>query len=198
MRIEPIQDGHRYRLVIVDDEHPFLMTLQSWLQGEGYSVSAAASIRDAMSIVEEMRAAATDPISADDVDDRTWFIAVLDHDFPTEHPPVTYPDPRDGKLHELRQGYDLARWMRVHHTLGRILPVIYLSGRESPQGFLEAMRENRQYHPDDFITKAEIAEDPERLLESISRFDEELSRLYSLMEEHGPMQGRYYFYDMFN
>lgn len=103
---------------------------------------------------------------------------------------------RDGQR-DVLVGYDIAEWLRTNHPLGRMLPIIYLSGRESAQGFIARMRQNGQYHPGDFITKAEIGIDVEILLGRIAHFDSELARLYALIEEHGPERGRYIFHDMF-
>lgn len=183
-----------YPVVLIDDEVPFINSLGRALEEEGYSVTRLRSISEAVSHLS-VRLRMPEDGTADDLD-AGWFILVLDHDFPPEDP-TTLVAGLEGEF-EVRNGYGIARWLRIHHSLGRMLPIIYLSGRESAQGFIAQMRENGQYHPDDFITKAEIGANVEMLLDRISHFDSELNRLYAMVEEHGEKMGRYLFFDLFN
>lgn len=187
----------KYTVVLIDDELPFITSLGRTLEEDGYPVVRFNTIRDTVEQLGERldRAATTEGDVAAEPD-AEWFIVVLDHDFPPEDPPVRAAF-RDGQR-DVVVGYDIAEWLRTRHPLGRMLPIIYLSGRESAQGFIARMRQNGQYHPDDFITKAEIGIDVEILLGRVAHFDSELARLYALIEEHGPKRGRYIFYDMFN
>lgn len=186
----------KYTVVLVDDELPFITSLGRTLEEDNYPVVRFNTIRDAVEqIGERLERSATSRGGAGAELDDDWFIVVLDHDFPDEDPPVRVAF-RDGER-DVVVGYDIAEWLRTRHPLGRMLPILYLSGRESAQGFIARMRQNGQYHPDDFITKAEIGIDVEILLGRIAHFDSELARLYALIEEHGQERGRYIFHDMF-
>jgi CheY-like chemotaxis protein len=184
----------KYTVLLVDDEQPFISSLGRTLEEEGYPVLRFSTIRDVVNQVGERMRKSQEEVEAGDIDE-DWFIAVLDHDFPREDPPVRVS--LRGTERDLVSGYDIAEWLRLHHPLRWMLPIIYLSGRESAQGFIARMRENGQFHPDDFITKAEIGIDVDVLLSRIAHFDSELGRLYALIEEHGPERGRYIFFDNF-
>jgi CheY-like chemotaxis protein len=188
----------RYRVVLIDDEIPFVNSLGRNLEEDGYPVVRLGSIGEAIVELERLICAceADESHPVGTVDDRCWFVVVLDHDFPREEPACTVVG-RKGEM-TVTVGYDIAEWLRFRHPLGRLLPIIYLSGRETAQGFIARMRQNVQYHPDDFITKAEIGIDVDLLLNAIEHFDLELARLYSLSEEHGLVRGRYIFSDMFD
>ena len=186
----------KYRVVLIDDEVPFVNSLGRMLEEEGYLVIRLNTIRDAVDrLAPLMEGAADEEGARSDAIDAGWFIVVLDHDFPPESPAVRVT--LRGSESELVVGYDVAEWLRTRHPLGRMLPIIYLSGRESAQGFIARMRTNGQFHPDDFITKAEIGIDVDMLLDRIGHFDTELARLYALIEEHGEERGRYIFFDNF-
>lgn len=186
----------KYTVVIVDDEVPFINSLGRTLEEEGYPVLLLHTIRDAVDqLSTRMSIAAQGLATRSDDMDATWFIVILDHDFPPENPTVRVAI--QGRDYELVVGYDIAKWLRAQHPLGQMLPIIYLSGRESAQGFIAQMRKNGQFHPNDFITKAEIGIDVDMLLDRIAHFDCELARLYSLIEEHGHEHGRYIFFDNF-
>lgn len=185
MRRERSRDCSLYPIVLVDDEPQLLNDVQLFLEAAGHSVSAAASFRDAISVVEGMFAAAPVPVAQGDVDDRTWFIAVVGHSFPVEHPPVTYADPRDGRPHHVQCGLDLVRWMRVHHVLGRMLPVICFSGRESADVSHAIQNAGLESCPDVFVTKSEMALDPEKLLDRVGSLEARPALLHELTGTSG-------------
>jgi CheY-like chemotaxis protein len=187
----------RYRVVLIDDEISFINSLGRTLEEDGYPVVRLTSIREAVESLQQLIATCGDgSVPEGEVDDGCWFVVVLDHDFPREDPPLRIEG--RGGSRTLTVGYDVAQWLRQHHPLGRLLPIVYLSGRETAQGFIAQMRRNGQYHPDAFITKAEIGIDVDLLLDTIEHFDHELARLYALVEEHGVERGRYVFHDIFD
>lgn len=187
---------NRYRVVLVDDEIPFLNSLGKTLEQDGYPVTRLSSLQGAVESLEEFFQTCEDGGDVhDEVDDRCWFLVVLDHDFPVGNSPLKVEV--RGEPVTLRVGYDIAQWLRLRHPLGRLLPIVYLSGRENPHGFVAQMRRNSQYHPNAFVSKAEISIDIDLLLSTIEHFDHELARLYALIEEHGNERGRYIFHDMF-
>lgn len=120
------------------------------------------------------------------LDGRTeWFVCLLDHDFRQQ-------------ANEEETGYDLARWLRTQHPLREILPIIYLTGRESPRSFLQRQRELRKFAPQTYLAKSDLATDFETLPKLIAAYDDELDRYEAMCDEHGEERARYFFYGLFN
>jgi CheY-like chemotaxis protein len=152
-------------VVIVDDEVEFAADLAMLVESLGFECEQHHSIRAAREHL---------------VPERREFIAILDHDF------------RAGAGEETT-GYDLARELRAAHPLGRVLPIVYLSGRETTDNFIARKREMMSFAPDVFIGKFELATKPELLPDVLRYFDDELARFTSMCEQYGEERAFYFF-----
>jgi len=93
------------------------------------------------------------------------FLMFLDHDFgPAE------------------QGYELARWLRETHPFGMILPIIYLTGSESPERFLGQESATPFAHPTAFLTKNQLAKDDGLLSRLLKQYAADFERVRELVE----------------
>lgn len=68
------------------------------------------------------------------------FIVLLDHDLG----------------HAEQQGYVLCAWLREVHPLGLLLPIIYLTGRETPEGFYSRQQVQPFVHPTMYLNKIDM------------------------------------------
>jgi CheY-like chemotaxis protein len=157
------------RIVLVDDEVEFVEDLRVLIQALGYDSEAYYSLASAK---EGLRGREDD------------FIVLLDHDFRAE-------------AGEDEKGYLLARWLRREHRLREILPIIYLTGRESPEDFVKMHQELRLFAPDAYLNKSQLASEPDRLPELLSYYDDELDRFQAMREEYGDERARYFFYELY-
>jgi hypothetical protein len=108
------------------------------------------------------------------------FIAILDHDC------------RAGAGEEAT-GYDLAKELRAVHPLGRVLPVVYLSGCETTDNSIARKQGIMSFAPHEFIWKSEVATKPELLPDVLWYFGDELVSIASMCEQYGEERAFYFF-----
>jgi DNA-binding response OmpR family regulator len=144
-------------VVVVDDEVPFAETLSQLVVSEGYTCETFYSLESAKAGLE----------GREDI-----FLVLLDHDFATG-------------ANETAVGYDLARWLKKSHWAQHVVPIIYVTGREVPMGYVRMRREFGGLAPDEYISKDELASDPDLLPTRLKHFDERLSNFEATIDERG-------------
>jgi len=87
-------------------------------------------------------------------------VAVIDHNL---------DDPKADNV-----GYAVCRYLRTRHPFGLLLPIIYNSGKQSDQEYLEAIRDANGLGPSMFVAKGTALSDHlmDKLLEVIDQFEE--------------------------
>jgi len=109
-------------------------------------------------------------------DSRLDLVVILDHDFLGQAP-----------------GYELSRRLRHHHPMGLLLPIIYLTGRESPDGYLEQFATGPMASPTIYLHKADLLKHEGILNRILQQYDEELARMHVLADEQGAQRALLYF-----
>jgi CheY-like chemotaxis protein len=148
---------HPFTVIAVDDERIFLNSLELVLKSLGYNFETYDSIKSARKGLSNRK---------------DLFIVILDHDF-------KYVG------NELETGYDLSKWIKTDHWAGKVLPIIYLTGRENADNFISARQEFGGLAPDDFINKDRLAVDPSLLGNRLNFFETRLWNFEATAEEHG-------------
>lgn len=144
-------------VVVVDDEIPFAETLSQLVVSEGYTCETHHSLSAAKAALDGRE---------------DMFLVLLDHDFAAAG-------------NETAVGYDLAKWLKKSHWAQHVLPIIYVTGRELPMGYVRMRREFGGLAPDEFISKDELASDPDLLPLRLSHYDDRLSNFEATIDERG-------------
>ncbi|GEM_PF-2166764 len=156
------------KVIIIDDEASFADSLKDLVQVEGYEAEVYHTLKQAREGLE----GADEPM-----------VVLLDHDF------------RDvGEKDQV--GYDFCGWLRENHPFGLLLPIIYLTGRETTEHFLKQQRDNPFVHPSAYISKDQLASDQELLPNLLKQYQEQFERIRELSEKQGVQQALIGFRDM--
>lgn len=107
------------------------------------------------------------------------FLVLLDHDFGSAEP-----------------GYELCRWLRENHPFGLLLPIVYLTGRESAVHFLEHQADSPFVHPSAFVAKNQLAQDDAFLPRLLKRYEEQFEQGRILSEKQSVRQALHEFATM--
>jgi CheY-like chemotaxis protein len=86
------------------------------------------------------------------------------------------------------QGYELCRWLRENHPFGLLLPIIYLTGRETPDRFLYQQSENPFTHPTVYVSKGQLAADDGFLSRALKKYQDQFERVRLLFEQQSARQ----------
>jgi CheY-like chemotaxis protein len=86
------------------------------------------------------------------------------------------------------QGYDLCRWLRETHPCGLWLPVIYLTRRETPEGFLAQQLQHPFAHPSAYVSKDQLGAEEGFLSRTLKRYQEQFERARLLFEQQSARQ----------
>lgn len=184
-----------FPVVAVDDDEEFLKDLAELIGSLEYPYRCYESMRVARdAISKDLRSSSYSLVDADGVVvTESWFICVLDHNF--RHG-VEVEEAWNGREEE-PVGYDLSRWLRKKHPLREMLPIIYLTAVETPDGFVHAQREFPQYMPDVFMSKDDLATDPDLLPELLEYYSWQLGKFEQMIEVYGVERARFFLYGMF-
>lgn len=146
-----------FKLVAIDDDLNFLESLTALLEISGYIVTTFLSVEAAIAGTEN---------------DRELFVTLLDHDFSLGN--------TDGKF-----GYEFSKHLKRVHWAGVVMPIIYLTGRESKEGFNAAVSEFGGYAPDEYFSKSKLAAQPGELQKRIDFYLDRLANFEASVDEHG-------------
>ena len=146
-----------FNLVAIDDDKNFLDSLTALLEVSGYKVFTFGSV--------EMAIEGTKNIN-------DLYVTLLDHDFSLGS--------SEGKF-----GYEFSRHLKRSHWAGFVMPIIYLTGRESREGFNSAVSEFGGYAPDEYFAKSQLASEPGLLQQRIDFYLDRLANFEASAEEHG-------------
>jgi len=152
------------KVIIIDDEASLADSLKDLVLVEGYEAEVYHTLKSAREGLEKIE----EPM-----------IVILDHDF------------RDAGERD-QVGYDLCKWLRENHPYGLLLPIIYLSGHETVDGFLQQALKEPFAHPTVFISKEQLAMDQELLPNLLKKFE----HARELFEKQGAQQALIGFRDM--
>lgn len=145
------------RVLFLDDDSDILADGLADLDGDRYPVSKCLTIERGME-------ALTNPdgsVTGDAV------VVFVDHD-----------------LGAGREGYEFVEWIRRRHPLGHLLPIVYLTGRESERGFLERQAKSPYHTPSLYLSKRDFA----KTTFDINEFIADLVRQFSESAEEVEQQ----------
>lgn len=151
-----------YTIYVIDDEVDVAAAVCTSLELDGYQCRPLHSLTQARTQLGGVE---------------ELFITILDHDFATV-------------AGEAETGYEFGRWLKEQHWAAYVLPIIYLTGRETPAGYVRARRELAGYAPDDFLNKNELAVNPELLGQRVDFFADRLLAFDDAVAEHGVQVAR--------
>ena len=137
---------------VIDDEMMVLENIQFNLETAGYRVR----------VFEDPRLA-----EAEIAGHVGLLIVVLDHDFSL----VGMPD---------YKGYDFAKFAKRVHWSKCVLPIVYLTGRETSEGFSTAKHSFGGSAPDSFLSKAES----HLLVDELAKWEARLLNFEATIDEH--------------
>lgn len=141
-------------VVIVDDERGFVGDVETLVKALGYETRTYYTVADARQGLMELE---------------DLFVLLLDHDFGLNQ----------GKS---EAGYELCAYLRTAHPFGMLLPVVYLTGRETEGGFLQQLQAKCGLGPSMFVTKTMLATNSRLLPELLSRISEDLDGIREAAE----------------
>ncbi len=146
-----------FTVVVIDDDLNFSESLTALLRIGGFITEHFSSVEAAINGAGQSE---------------KLFMTILDHDFSVGS--------QTGLV-----GYEFSNFLKKNHWAGKVMPIIYLTGRESKEGFEQAISTFGGYAPDEYIPKSKLASDPGYLE---TRIDLYLDRLYNFeasVDEHG-------------
>lgn len=56
-----------------------------------------------------------------------------------------------------QEGYEFVEWVRRNHPRGHLLPIVYLTGRESERGYIARQAKSPYHSPSLYLSKREFA-----------------------------------------
>jgi len=156
------------KVIIVDDDAGVAESLKDLVESEGYDAAVYHSLKD----VREGLKGTEEPM-----------VVVLDHDF--------------SEVGEQNQvGYDLCQWLRENHPFGLLLPIIYLTGRETAERYLQQQRYAPFVHPNAYISKDQLASEQNLLPSLLKRYEKEFVQIRELFEKQSAQQALIGFEEM--
>ncbi len=148
------------RIIIVDDEVGFAESLKDLVESEGYEADAYYTLKD----MREQLEGNEEPL-----------VVILDHDF--------------SEIGEQNQvGYDLCQWLRETHPFGLLLPIIYLTGRETPERYLQQQRLSPFVHPNAYISKEQLASEMDLLPSLLEQYEKGFTQIQEIFEKQSAQQ----------
>jgi CheY-like chemotaxis protein len=99
-------------------------------------------------------------------EERMDVLVFLDHDF-----------------HGEAKGYQLCSQIRRHHPLGLLLPIIYLTGRETGEGYTRHWADEPVLSPSLYLDKGALTRQPTLLQHIIERFGVQFEQMLDLADE---------------
>ncbi len=156
------------KVVVIDDEESLTERLRRSLTRKEHEVEVFYSLKDAREGLEGTE----EPM-----------VVLLDHDF-------------GGAGEQDQKGYDLCGWLRETHPFGLLLPIIYLTGRELPDRFLQQQRRDPFVHPTAYLSKDQLASEQDLLPNLLKRYEGQFERIRELFEKQSAQQALIAFRDM--
>ena len=99
-------------------------------------------------------------------DQRMDVLVLLDHDF-----------------HGVAKGYELCSKIRRSHPLGLLVPIVYLTGRETREGYLDHYAGEPILSPSLYLDKGALTRRTELLPQLLRRFGEQFAQLLELADD---------------
>jgi len=137
----------------IDDESMVLENLEFNLSMAGFRVR----------VFENPKVAEEEIASHDGL-----LIVILDHDFSL----AGMPD---------YKGYDFAKFAKKNHWSRCVLPIVYLTGRETVESFLDMKTMLGGTAPDSYLSKAES----HKLVDEVEKWEVRLLNFEATIDEHG-------------
>ncbi len=156
------------KVIVVDDEASVADGLKDLIESEGYDVEVYHTLKD----VREGLSGIEEPM-----------VVILDHDF-------SDVGERD------QVGYDLCQWLRENHPFGLLLPIIYLTGRETAERYLQQQRNAPFVHPNAYVSKDQLASEQDLLSNLLKRYEKEFAQIRELFEKQSAQQALIGFEEM--
>jgi len=154
--------------ISVDDEKSIADSLKDLAESEGYDVEVYHTLKDVRAGLQDVEKP---------------MVIILDHDF--------------SEVGERDQvGYDLCQWLRENHPFGLLLPIIYLTGRETEERYLQQQRNAPFVHPNAFVSKDQLASNQDLLSDLLHRYEKEFERILELFDKQSAQQALIGFEEM--
>lgn len=100
----------------------------------------------------------------------------------------------DHDLGEDRDGYDVVRGLRHARADGLIMPIVYLTGRETERGFIEREAEDPYSVPSMYLNKRDLIRVD--MLDLVRRLHSQYLQARALMEAQSTQQAMEFFRDL--